>query len=95
MGMSSIVFCDFVGGAWTLNTDIVPLVQYFNMTTPAYRAITQYVSAGRVTKLPLTGTVPPNPFICTPNCVWGDCIDNVCACYAGYSGDDCSVYTKP
>lgn len=39
MGMKSITFCQFVGGAWTLNTDIVPLVQYLNMTTPAFNAI--------------------------------------------------------
>lgn len=39
MGMKSITFCQFVGGPWTLNTDIVPLVQYLNMTTPVYTAI--------------------------------------------------------
>lgn len=39
MGMKTITLCQFVGGSWTLSTDIVPLVQYLNMTTPAYNAI--------------------------------------------------------
>lgn len=95
MGVKSIVFCEFVGGAFTLNTDIVPLVPFLNMTTPAYRAISDYVNTNRVSTLPLSGTVPPNPFTCNPSCVWGDCINNLCSCYAGYSGADCSVYTQP
>lgn len=37
--MRTITFGQLVGGAWTLNTDIVALVQYLNMTTPAYNAI--------------------------------------------------------
>lgn len=39
MGVRSIVFGDFVGGGFTFSTDIVPLVPYLNMTTPAYNAI--------------------------------------------------------
>lgn len=45
--------------------------------------------------MPTSGVVPPNPFVCTPPCVWGDCVYNACQCYAGYSGSDCSVYTPP
>lgn len=95
MGMRSLVFTDFVGGGFTLNTDIVPLVPYLNMTTPTYTAISEYVTRGRRTTLPLAGTVPTNPFVCQPACVWGDCINNACACYAGYSGPDCTIYTRP
>lgn len=41
--------------------------------------------------MPTFGSVPVNPFICSPSCVWGDCINNVCACYAGYSGNSCNT----
>lgn len=41
--------------------------------------------------MPTFGSVPTNPFICSPSCVWGDCINNVCACYAGYSGNACNI----
>ena len=39
MGVKSLVFADFVGGAFTLNRDIVPLLPFLNMTTPAYKAL--------------------------------------------------------
>lgn len=39
MGIKSIVLSQLVGGAYTLSTDIVPLVPFLNMTTPTYQAI--------------------------------------------------------
>jgi hypothetical protein len=64
------------------------------MTTPAYTALNQSVFNNRTSILPLVGTLPPNPNNCT-GCLWGDCVLNTCACYAGYSGPTCSVYTAP
>lgn len=95
IGIKSVMFSQLVGGGFTLNTDIVPLLQFLNATTIAYNAIYDYVFNGRVTTLPIAGNVPANPFVCNPACVWGDCINNVCVCYAGYSGANCSVYTVP
>ena len=95
MGVMSVVFNSLVGGAFTLNTDIVPLLNFLNKTTPAYKAISDYVLKGKRTRLPISGTVPRNPFVCRSGCVWGDCISNSCRCYAGYSGTNCTIYTKP
>lgn len=39
MGMKTIVMSQLVGGAFTTDTDIVPLVPFLNMTTPGYKAL--------------------------------------------------------
>ena len=92
MGVKTILYSQLVG-TFTNNSDIVPLLSDLGSFTQTYTALKQYALNGRTTTLPLSGTVPPNPFTCTPACVWGDCVNNSCSCYAGYSGDDCSVYT--
>lgn len=94
MGVKSILYSQMVGQL-TTNSDIVPLLTNLNSVTQIYTALKQYSLNGRSTTLPTSGSVPANPFTCTPSCVWGDCINNTCSCYAGYSGADCSVYTPP
>jgi hypothetical protein len=39
MGVKTVLFSQLVGGAFTINTDIVPLAPFLNMTTPAYKAL--------------------------------------------------------
>lgn len=39
MGVKTVLFSQLVRGAFTLHTDIVPLVPFLNMTTPAYKAL--------------------------------------------------------
>lgn len=39
MGVKSILFSQLVTGAFTYDTDIVGLVPYLNLTTPAYKAL--------------------------------------------------------
>jgi len=94
MGIQTIMYSQLVG-AFTTGRDIVPLLPYLNMTTPAYTALNQSFFNNRTTILATFGTVPPNPFKCSPACQWGDCVRNICACYAGYSGNSCSIYTAP
>ena len=96
MGIRSNVFSQLTSlGSPAFNYDIyfVPLVPFLNTTTPAFKALSQSVSNGRTSILPISGTVPSNPSVCAPACAWGDCVLNRCACYAGYSGADCSIYT--
>lgn len=71
------------------------MLDFLNTTTPAYTAVKEFVANGRKTALITTGKVPSNPFNCDPKCVWGDCINNQCACYAGYSGPTCETYAAP
>jgi hypothetical protein len=94
MGITTFMFSQLVG-VFTNASNFVPLLANLNSTTLAYTALKQYALNGRVSTLPISGTVPPNPFSCTPACQWGDCVYNSCQCYAGYSGSDCSVYTAP
>jgi hypothetical protein len=94
MGVNSIAFSQLFG-IFTTNSDFVPLLADLSSTTQIYTALRQYAVNGRATTLPVAGTVPANPFTCSPTCVWGDCIMNTCSCYAGYSGNDCSSYTAP
>lgn len=94
MGVKTILYSQLVG-TFTNNSDIVPLLPNLGSYTQIYNALKQYSVNGRITTLPLSGSVPPNPFTCTPVCVWGDCVNNACSCYAGYSGSDCSIYTSP
>lgn len=94
MGVKTIMYSQLVG-VFTNNTDIVPILSNLNSTTQLYTALKDYALNSRVTTLPLFTSLPTNPFTCFPACVWGDCVRNVCACYAGYSGADCSVYTAP
>lgn len=95
MGVKTIVLGELMSGAFTYDTDVRGIVPYLNTTTPLFRALTDLKLTGRKTILPTSGTVPANPSTCNPQCVWGDCILNTCACFAGYSGSDCSVYTAP
>jgi len=98
IGIRSILFsqlCNLGTPAFNYDMDFVPLVPFLNATTPAYNALNQSVFSGRQSSLPIAGTVPSNPSVCSSGCVWGDCILNSCACYAGYSGADCSIYTPP
>jgi hypothetical protein len=94
MGVTTFMFSQLVG-QFTNNSNIVPLLSNLNSTTQNYLALRQYALSGRTTTLPTSGVVPPNPFTCSPSCVWGDCVYNACNCYAGYSGSDCSIYTAP
>jgi hypothetical protein len=94
MGVTTFMFSQLVG-QFTNNSNIVPLLSSLNSTTQTYQALRDYALSNRTTALPTTGVVPPNPFTCSPACVWGDCVYNICQCYAGYSGSDCSVYTAP
>jgi len=94
MGIQTIMYSQLVG-AFTTSRDIVPLLAYLNQTTPAWTALYQSLFNNRTTILPTVGTVPANPFTCSPTCKWGDCVNNACSCYAGYSGSDCSTYTPP
>jgi hypothetical protein len=96
MGVKSILFSQLVNlgtPAFNYDMDFVPLVPFLNMTTPAYNALNDSVLKSRTSTLPIAGSVPANPSVCSAGCVWGDCILNTCACYAGYSGADCSIYT--
>lgn len=96
MGVRSVMFSQLTNlgsPAFNYDMDFVPLVPFLNVTTPAYNALNDSVFKNRTSTLPISGTVPSNPSICSPNCIWGDCILNTCSCYAGYSGADCSVYT--
>ena len=96
MGIRSVLFSQLTtsyGPAFSFDWDFVPLVPFLNTTTPTYLALNQSVFNNRTTTLPISGTVPSDPSVCSPSCLWGDCILNICACYAGYSGADCSVYT--
>lgn len=34
---------------------------------------------------------PSDNFVCSPECKWGDCINNTCVCYQGASGQACDV----
>jgi hypothetical protein len=94
MGVTTFMFSQLVG-AFTNTSNVVPLLANLNSTTQTYRALRDYALSGRTTTLPISGVVPPNPFTCSPACVWGDCVNNICQCYAGYSGSNCSVYTAP
>lgn len=94
MGVKSILFSQLVG-TFTWNTDIVPIQPNLNSPTQIFNVLSDYALNGRTTTLPISGLVPPNPFTCTPSCEWGDCINNQCSCYAGYSGPSCSVYSQP
>lgn len=94
MGIKTFMFSQLVG-TYTNTSSVVPLLPNLNSTTQIYKALSDYSLSSRVTTLPTFGTVPGNPFTCSPSCVWGDCVYNVCKCYAGYSGSDCSVYTAP
>jgi hypothetical protein len=82
-------------GAFTTSRDIVPVLASLSVVTPTWTALYQSLYNNRITILPTFGTVPSNPFVCSPICQWGDCVNNVCACYVGYSGSDCSIYTAP
>ena len=94
MGVTTFMFSQLVG-PFTNTSSVVPLLANLNSTTQTYTALREYALNGRTTTLPISGVVPPNPFTCSPSCVWGDCVYNICQCYAGYSGSDCSVYTAP
>lgn len=87
MGIRTLMFSQLVG-PFTAASNIVPLLSNLSSTTQIYNAIkqSQGITSNRVTTLPLFGTVPSNPFVCNPACVWGDCVNNTCVCYAGYSG---------
>jgi hypothetical protein len=95
MGVKSVVIGELWSGAFTYDTDVIGIVPFLNKTTPLFRALSDYKFNNRQTTLTTFGTVPSNPSICSPQCVWGDCILNACACFAGYSGEDCSIYTAP
>ncbi len=78
-----------------MSSDRVPILSNMITKTQIFKVLQDYSSNNRVTILPLSGVVPSNPFICNPSCVWGDCVNDSCVCYAGYSGTDCSVYSSP
>lgn len=90
-GVSTVMFYQFVE-AWTDSRFGVPLLRALNGTsTPVYDAVKEYIVSNRVSTFPLTVAPPADDFVCTPSCVWGDCISNICVCYVGYSGPACDV----
>ena len=82
-------------GPFIMDADRVPILSNFSVATPVFNVLSDYSNNGRSTTLPVSGVVPSNTFICNPACLWGDCVKNICVCYAGYSGSDCSTYTPP
>lgn len=94
MGIKTFMYSQLVG-PYTNNSDIIPLLPNLNSTTQLYNALKQYALSNRMTTLPLFTSLPNNQFVCNPSCQWGDCVNNVCVCYVGYSGSDCTAYTSP
>lgn len=88
------MFSEFIG-KYSTDNDRIPILSNLTSTTPIWDVLNDYSSNNRVTTLITSGTVPTNPFVCNPTCVWGDCVKDSCVCYAGYSGNDCSIYTPP
>jgi hypothetical protein len=76
---------------WTDGRDYVPLLRYLNASTPAYNAVAAYCVNGTVGTFALSASIPSDNFTCSPTCAWGDCLNNSCVCYQGYSGSACDV----
>lgn len=91
LGVKTVMFYQFVEN-WTDNRYGVPLLRALNgTTTPVYDAIKASAVSGRTSAFPLSVPPPSDNFVCSPACVWGDCINNTCICYIGYSGAACDV----
>jgi hypothetical protein len=84
-----------LAGFYITDTDRVPILGNFTVQTQIFNVLKDYSKIDRATTLPISGVVPSNTFICNPSCLWGDCVNNTCICYAGYSGSDCSSYNAP
>lgn len=93
IGVKTVMFFNFVE-QWTDNRWGVPLLRSLNgSTTPTYDAVMGAIKKGRKSSFPLSKPVPTDNFVCTPSCVWGDCVNNSCICYVGYSGPACDINT--
>ena len=94
IGIKTLMISELIG-SYIMDADRVPILSNFSDATPVFSALKDYSNINRATILPISGVVPSNNFVCSPACLWGDCVNNACVCYAGYSGSDCSTYTFP
>lgn len=91
IGVKTIVLYQLVE-AWTDARFGVPLLRSLNgTTTPTYDGVKDFIVNSRTSTFPLSVAPPADNFVCSPACVWGDCINNTCVCYVGYSGSDCNT----
>jgi hypothetical protein len=91
LGIKTIMISLLVG-ANTTARDFVPILSNLNATSIIYDAINQSVFNNRTSTLQYAGIIPNNPSVCSPSCVWGDCVQTTCVCFEGYNGADCSNY---
>lgn len=91
IGVRTVMFYTLVE-PWTVMRAGVPLLRYLDgSTTPTYDAVMDKILRNRNSLFSLSNPIPTDDFVCTPSCVWGDCINNSCICYVGYSGPACDI----